>query len=139
MRKKKLRLGDIYLITLPNGKFAFGRLFKESTLAIYKGTYDNASELPVSEEYAFILGVYTDLLHDGKWEIVGNRPFLSDDDAWPPPKCIKHVFNGKYSLYIKGEITPSSEEVCKDLERVAAWDRHHVVDRIMGDNKWNPE
>ena len=38
--KKKLRLGDIYLIPLPNGKFTFGRLFKESTLAIYKGTYD---------------------------------------------------------------------------------------------------
>ena len=32
---KKLKLGDIYEIPLPNGKNAYGRLFKEYTLAIY--------------------------------------------------------------------------------------------------------
>ena len=31
---------------------------------------------------------------------------------------------------------PCEYKDCKDLEVVAAWDRHHVVDRIMGDDKW---
>lgn len=41
--------------------------------------------------------------------------------------------------YVRGEIIPSTEDVCKDLERVAVWDRNHIVDRIMGDTKWNPQ
>jgi len=35
-RKKKIRLGDVYAIPLPNGKFAFGRIFKDACLGIYK-------------------------------------------------------------------------------------------------------
>lgn len=75
----------------------------------------------------------------GIWKIVDNRPFSTDEDAWPPPQSIKDCISGEYSLYIKGEIIPSTEEVCKDLERAAAWDRHHVVDRIMGIDIWNPD
>ena len=40
------------------------------------------------------------------------------------------------SLYYKGEIKPCSYEECKDLEIVAVWDRNHVVDHLMGDDKW---
>lgn len=137
MRKRRLKLGDIYTIPLPNGKIAFARLFKEYTLAIYKSIYLDASELPQNEEYSFFVGVYKDLLQDGEWKVIESRPFLADDDAWAPPQCIKDKLSGKYSLYFKGEIIPSTEEECKGLEQVAAWDRQHVVDRIMGESKWN--
>jgi len=39
------------------------------------------------------------------------------------------------SIYYKGEIIPCEYEECKDLEVVAAWDRHHLVDRIMGNKE----
>ncbi len=40
MRRRRLKLGDIYEIPLPNGQNAYGRLYKECTLAIYKkGVY----------------------------------------------------------------------------------------------------
>lgn len=137
MKKKRIKLGDIYSIPLPNGKFAFARLYKEYTLAIYKNIYNDISELPSNEEYMFFAGVYKDLLQDGEWENVANRPFKSDEDAWPPPQCIKDKISGKYSLYYKGNIMPSTEDECKELEHVAAWDRNHIVDRIMGETKWN--
>lgn len=137
MKKKKLKLGDIYSIPLPNGKVAFARLYKEYTLAIYQNMYNDISELPVNEEYSFFAGVYKDLLQDGEWKVVANRPFNSDEEAWPPPQCIKDKISGKYSLYHKGNILPSTEDECKGLEHVAAWDRNHIVDRIMGETKWN--
>lgn len=137
MRKSKLKLGDIYKIPLPNGTFAFGRLFREYTLAIYKTISDDASSLPQNEEYSFYVGVYKDLLQDGEWEVVENRPFSSLDDAWAPPQCVISKIYEKYSLYIRGEIIPSTKEACQGLEQVAAWDRHHVIDRIMGETKWN--
>lgn len=135
-RKRRLKLGDIYEIPLPNGTNAYGRLYKECTLAIYKTRCDDVKELPKTEDYQNYLAVYKDLLQDGEWKIVGNRGFESEEDAWPPPKCVIDAITKVGSLYYKGEIKPCSFEECKDLEIVAVWDRNHVVDHLMGDDKW---
>lgn len=136
MRKKKLKLGDIYEITLPNGKKAYGRLFKEYVLAIFKGRYSSFDELKINDDYDFFVGVYKDLLQDGEWKVVGNVKFDNDDEAWAPPRCVVDAITNKGSLYYKGEIIPCTFAECKDLEVVAAWDRHHVVDRLMGNIEW---
>ena len=134
--KKRLRLGDIYEIPLPNGKNAYGRLYREYTLGIYKSRCDSVDELPSKEEYEFFVGVYKDLLQDGKWEIVGNRKFDNDEESWTPPRCVVDAITKKGSLYYKGEISPCTYDECKNLEVVAAWDRHHVIDRLMGKADW---
>ncbi len=131
--KKRLKLGDIYEIPLPNGKNAYGRLFKEYTLAIYDMICSSFDELPDTEDYQFFVGVYKDLLQDGEWKIVGNRKFEKEEDAWAPPQCVIDAITKIGSIYYKGEIIPCEYEDCKDLEIVSAWDRQHVVDRIMGD------
>lgn len=136
IKKQRIRLGNIYEIALPNGKKAYGRLFKEYTLAIYNKICDNVNELPEENDYRFFVGVYKDLLQDGVWPIVGNREFDSEDEAWPPPQCVVDAITKVGSLYYKGQIIPCSYEECKDLEVASAWDRHHVVDRIMGIDKW---
>lgn len=136
IKKKKLKLGDIYEIELPNGKKAYGRLFKEYTLAIYDKLCNDVSELPEENNYRFFVGVYKDLLQDGVWPIVSNRKFDSDEAAWPPPQCVVDAITEVGSLYYKGEIIPCGYEECKDLEVVSAWDRNHVIDRIIGINAW---
>ena len=133
--KRRLRLGDIYEISLSDGKKAYGRLFKECTLALYKGSYHSFSELPGDAEYDRFICVYKDLLQDGEWKIVGNRPFQSEEESWPPPKCVVDAITLKGSLYYKGKITPCAYAECKDLEVVAVWDRSHVVDMLMGDTR----
>ena len=135
-KRRRIKLGDIYEIPLPNGTNAYGRLHKECTLAIYKARCTNVTELPETEDYQFFVGVYKDLLQDGEWPVVANRKFASEEDTWPPPKCVIDAITKIGSLYYKGEIRPCSYEECKDLEIVAAWDRNHVVDRLMGDDKW---
>jgi len=136
MRKRSLKLGDIYEIPLPNGLNAYGRLYREHTLAMYKQQCKDISQLSLEGEYIFSVGVYTDLLHDGEWQVVGNKPFLAGENEWRPTQYIKGKLDGSYSLYIRGEIIPATKEECIGLEAVAAWDRHHVVDRLMGDDKW---
>lgn len=137
VKKKRLKLGDIYEIKLPNGKKAYGRLFKEYTLAIYNKLCNDISELPEDDDYRFFIGVYKDLLQDGIWPVVGNRKFNSEEEAWPPPQCVVDAITGVGSLYYKGKVIPCSYEECKDLEVVSAWDRNHVIDRIMGIHKWD--
>ena len=136
IRKRRLKLGDIYEISLPNGKKAYGRLYKEYTLAIYEKICDDVTELPEEEKYRFFAGVYKNLLQDGEWPVVANRKFASDEDSWAPPQCVVDAITKIGSLYFKGEIIPCSYEECKDLEIVAAWDRHHLIDRIMGIDIW---
>lgn len=136
MKKRRLKLGDIYEIPLPNGKNAYGRLYKEYTLAIYKMTCSSFDELPDTEDYQFYVGVYKDLLQDGEWKVVGNREFEGEEDAWTPPQCVIDAITKVGAIYYKGEIIPCTYDECKDLEVAASWDRNHVVDRIMGDNKW---
>ena len=138
-RKRRLKLGDIYEIPLPNGKNAYGRLFKECTLAIYKLRGNDVSELPNEESYECYIAVYKDLLQDGEWPIVANRKFEAEEDAWPPAKVVVDAITKKGSLYYKGVIMPCEYEECKDLEVVAVWDRHHVVDRLMGNDIWEKQ
>ena len=134
--RKRIKLGDIFSIPLPNGTYAFGRLYKEYTLAIYKERSEIINEIPVQKDYDFFVGVYADLLTDGQWPVICNIPFVHENDAWRPPTYIKDIISGKYSIYEYGEIRPSSEEECKGLEVTAAWDRHHLIDRLMGTKKW---
>ena len=70
--------------------------------------------------------------HLSVWKIVGRRPFDSDEDAWAPPTVVVDDITGKGSLYYKGQISSCTFEECRDLEVASAWDRHHVVDMLMG-------
>ena len=133
-RKKRLKLGDIYEIALPNNKNAYGRLYKEYTLAIYNKLCNNVEEIPEEENYKFFCGVYKNLLQDGEWKIVGNREFENEEDAWPPPTCVVDALTGKGSICYKGEIISSNYEECENLEIAATWDRKHLIDRLMGIN-----
>lgn len=136
-RGKRLKLGDIYEIELPNGKKAYARLFKEYTLAIYNGFYDDYADVPIVESYFRYIGVYKNVVTDGVWKIVDNRPFNNDQEAWAPPQVVVDAITGKCSLYYKGEIKPCAFEECKDLEVAAAWNRSHIIDMLMGESKWD--
>ncbi|WP_018759968.1 hypothetical protein [Paenibacillus terrigena] len=39
-RRRRIKLGDVYAIPLPDGKFAYGRRFKDAAIAIYKLLYN---------------------------------------------------------------------------------------------------
>ena len=98
--------------------------------------YNDISELPDTVSYYRFICVYEDLLYDGKWKVVGHKGFKNADEAWAPPKCVIDKITGKGSIYYKGEIRSCSYDECKNLEIAAVWDRHHVIDMLMGNPKW---
>lgn len=136
-RRKQIKIGDVYAIPLPNGKVAYGRIFKDSCIGVYKHISDTLNDVPKTEDYQFTVGVYKDVLQSGQWSVVDSRPFNSDDDAWPPPMCIIDSISGEYSIYYKGEIRPSNKSECEGLETAAVWESEHIIDRIMGEDKWH--
>jgi len=136
MKKKKPKLGDVFAIPLPDDSYAFGRLHKEGRLAIYKERSSDMSKIPQATEYDFFVCVYANLLTDGQWVVIGNIPFINENEAEGPPTYIKDALDGKYFLYERGEMRPATEKECKGLEVAAVWDRLHVIDRLMGTKEW---
>jgi hypothetical protein len=132
---KRIKVGSLYGIPLPNGKFAFGRIMRDAGIAIYSHIGVDINDIPTNKEYQFVVGIYkTDINKDLIY--IKNIPFEREELEWPPPSYIYDVVSGKYEIYHKGEIHPSSKEKCIGLEAAAVWHTHHIIDRIMGYDKW---
>lgn len=128
-------VGNVGVFKLPNGKYGFGRIFKYADVAFYKHIGENERDLPKSEDYAFIVGVYNSSVT--KMKYIEKRPYDYEDEVTAPPKFIKDCISGEYSIYYaNGEIVPSTYDECKDLECCAVWELAHVIDRLMGNDKW---
>jgi hypothetical protein len=136
-KKIKPKLGDVIQIPLPNGMYAYGCIFKDTGLGIYKEISGSSNTPPKAEEYRYVIGFNRGAVESGEWPIVDHRPFPDEESAWPPPTYIKDVISGKYEIYHKGQIYPSTEKRCKGLERTAVWNANHIIDRLMGSDKWN--
>lgn len=135
-KRIKPQVGDIFEIRLPDNRFAYGKVFRDASIGVYEKIFSSPAEPPINSSFAFIVGLYSDILKSGMWPIVSHEPFDSVEAEWPPPACIKDVISGGYSIYHKGEIRASTAEECVGLEKAAVWDADHVIDRIMGGTKY---
>ena len=119
-------------IDLPDGRYAYGRVYRDASIGIYSQRSSAPRRPPVgSRDFMFIVGVYDTALRG--WTVVGSDPFsLEEDRGWPPANYIKDVLSGEYSIYYRGEMRPSSAGACRGLEEAAVWDGDGIVDRIMG-------
>lgn len=129
---KKLKPGMVVQISLPNRKFAHGRLYKDVSIAIYTRITDAPSQPPLgSRDFRFNIGIYNDALTSGKCVVVGDDPFRKDEDPWPPPRCIVDPITNECSIYHHGEIKKAPPEECRGLEVAAVWELEHIIDRIL--------
>jgi len=131
-RKIKVKVGDVFQIPLPDGRFAYGRVYRDAAIGIYHEVSTAPNTPPIgSRNFIFNVGIYEDVLTSGQWPIVGHDKFDEGESEWPPPNCIKDPLSGKYRIYFKGEMRPATEEECKKLEEAAVWDAHHITARIL--------
>ena len=128
------RIGDIFEIALPDGRFAYGKVFRDASVGIYATVFDSPTRPPVRSDFAFVVGLYGDVLGNGGWSIIGHEPFETADAEWPPPNSIQDPISGEYSRYHKGVITPASETECRGLEPAAVWHADHIIRRIIDNN-----
>lgn len=136
--RKRVKVGNVHAIPLPDGRYAFGRMFRDGAIGIYKDTGDTIEDLPDEEKYQFIVFLYDDVLTSGDWPVICSRPFSNSEEEWPPPTFIEdQVSEGKYSIYYKEEILSATRDECIGLEETSVWDSNHIIDRIMGDNTWH--
>ena len=59
---QRRKIGNVYAIPLPDGRYAYGRQYKEPMLGISKFKSDEIVKNPDFSEIDFIVGVYQDVL-----------------------------------------------------------------------------
>jgi hypothetical protein len=110
-------------------------VLEDAGVAFYAYRTSEPEQPPIgSRDYEFVVGVQYSSLRN--WSVVGRDPGCHEEDNWPPPSFIEDTISGGFELYYKGRITPSTEDECRGLERTAVWSDEQVVDRLMGDHKW---
>lgn len=134
MIHKKHKVGNVYTIPLPNGCYAFGRLFQDNIIAVYHEVGDSPLNAPSTEDYQFFVGVYSSTLN--KWKVIGYRPFLSDSSAWAPPMLVIDPITKAHRFYFQGSFHEATVEDQSALEPAAVWEEKQIIMRILGDNTW---
>lgn len=127
------RLGDLVAIPLQDGRFAFGRLYNDATIAILDHvSCDAPSVAELAEaQTLFFAGVFDTAIKDGSWKIIGNIPFESEDGAWPPPRAIQDVLDpSKFRIYHRGQMSAVSREDARGLEEALMYKPEQLVARI---------
>jgi hypothetical protein len=132
MARPKVKVGDVFQIPLPDGRFAYGRVYKDASVGIYTAVTREPFHPPIgSRDFIFTVGLYKYVLEDGEWPIVGFDPFAPSESEWPPPNYVRDVISGTYQIYHQGKLKDASASDAAGLEQAAVWDAPDVIDRIV--------
>lgn len=127
--KRKPKVGDVVEIELPSGRYAYGRVLRDASIAIYDAVSSKPAQPPTgSRDFQFVVGVYEDVLK--RLPTVAHDESSNTEDEWPPPFGVTDVVTGEMSIYHHGEVRPAAPGEADGLEPAAVWELRHIVDRI---------
>ena len=137
MNRRRSRVGDVIQVTLPTGRYAYGRVLRDASVAFYCETTAEPGLPPIgSRDYRFVVGVYDDVPGSDGAPVAGHDPTQGPEDDWPPTHSVRDPISGAMRIYHHGQIRPATREETEGLEPAAVRDLHHVIDRLMGIRTW---
>lgn len=133
--KKRIRIktGDIIAIPVLGNKYAYGRVFKDTSIGILKVVSDDIDEnIDFSmQEVVLVAGIFDTAIKSGEWPIIKNCPFNSEDESWSPPRFIQDPIDAnKFRVYHKGEMRPTTKEDIKGLDQFLIFKPYQLIERI---------
>jgi hypothetical protein len=81
MSRRKPQVGDVIQLMLPDGRYAYGRVLRDVSVAFYSETTVEPGVPPIgSRNYQFVAGVYDDVLAPEGVSVVGHDPSQEPED-----------------------------------------------------------
>ena len=75
MSSRRPRVGAVIQLTLPSGRYAYGRVLRDANVAFYSETTTEPGLPPVgSRDYQFVVGVYDDVFSSVNITVVSHDP-----------------------------------------------------------------
>jgi hypothetical protein len=133
VRRVRYKAGDVFAIPLGEGRFGFGRLFRDTTVAVFSRISSDITDVAdlCGAPVAFYAAVFDTAIRSGEWPKIGECPFPDPDNAWPPPRVIEDILRpGTFKVYERGEIRRAPAEEVRSLDRALIYKPAQLVDRI---------
>lgn len=132
MRTIRRRVGDIVMVPLGAGFFAFAQVLREPLMVFFDVKADR--QLPIDEiqskNPAFSIWVANNAVTKGEWRVIGSAAVDPSIDQ-KPLFFKKDALSGALSLTHDGtDELPVGNTNIEHLERAAVWEPTHVVDRL---------
>ena len=132
-KRNSPKLGEIYAIPLPDGRFSFSRYFRQRTFGVFDFT-SNKIDSPIailSTKIAFSVCCYEEPTRTGEWIYVGRFPFKSNDDGWHPPIYIRDSKDPRCcTVYFRNESWSALPKDVEGMESVRLWSVKMIMERI---------
>jgi hypothetical protein len=116
-----LSLGDVVGVPMPNGQFAYGRVYR-SALGIYEGVSDvlKAAEDFLStkpKRFFYYMSMPGSGRYQKNWRFIGHIPFAPDDDTHAPPMHARDDFGlSGTRIYHRGTFRRATEDEVRGLQ-----------------------
>jgi hypothetical protein len=138
-KRQKYKVGSVLAIPLPNGQYAYAKIFKDEEFAIYNFlTFRIVTvEHVISNQIAFFMAATDTAIKSGLWPVIGEEPFPDEESAWGPPKAFGYIPEEGIGVenpkkYYKGQTIPATVEELKGLERsVFCQEPELLIEQIM--------
>ncbi len=126
MKRYKYKIGLIIAVPLPDGRFAFAKVFNDLDFGVYSLLSEKIEPIEkiVEHEIVFFQSATDSAVISGEWPIVGEEPFSGEESAWGPPKAAgtlpqNGVGTSSPMLYHKGELKSARVEdlIGLDIEK----------------------
>ena len=131
--KVRYRIGDIIAIPLETEMYAFARVYRDATIAIFDLVADRflSAQDICTRHISFFAAFFDDAIIDGTWPLIGHYSFEDEEAAWPPPRMVRDVIDPtRFRIYHRGKIRPASQEEVANLDPVLMYRPNQLVDRI---------
>ena len=140
-KRPKPRLGDVVAIPLPDGRYAFARLYRSNEFGVLRTV---SSTMPPLEDlkrlgFAFFLAGTDEAIKRGDWPIVAEWPFASGEEPWAPPKAawylrdLKQWTTGSPKVTHRDEIRAASETEVAGMDIASFCQTPELFVRVLSD------
>lgn len=145
-KRHKYKVGHIVAIPLPDGRFAFAKVFNDHDFGVYGLVSEKIEpvEKIVEHQIVFFKAATDSAVISGEWPIVGEEPFPDEESAWAPPQAAGNLPQDNLGVpspmrYHKGKMKSARIEDLTGLDRFAFSQRPELfievlVDRLIKGN-----
>ncbi|WP_281322744.1 Imm26 family immunity protein [Flavobacterium aestivum] len=134
-KRQKITVGSILEINIDDRYYAYVQILDKGGYAFFDYKSEkHLTDLSILQEkpILFIVGVYEDVVKKGHWLKVGKLDIRQELEIQPMQFIQDAQHPDRFEFYNPntGDITPTTKDKVKGLERAAVWDANHVEDRI---------
>jgi hypothetical protein len=144
--RQKYTLGSIIAVPLPDGGFAYIKVFKDHTFGVYDIVSKNLLHITdvIRNNFSFYQSSTDVAIKSGEWPVIGAESFANEESAWCPPQATCYVretnewtMGGIPRVDERGQMRVATLDEVRGLDIMSVCHRPELLVKIIVDRLIN--